>query len=244
MRGFLRACSAELLKMKRTLALWLAVLTPLLIVVLQFVFLLRVPQSRLKAGIWPALQGGLMFWAIFLLPLVACLLTALLNGIEHRDGNWKQIFARPISRIAVYSAKALAAHVLLAAGSASVYAGLIVAGYIGHALLPKIPFGPAPWLPLFQKLALVYVASSALIGIHLWVSARVKTFPLPLGLGVGAVLTSLIAANDKVMAYWPWMAPANTTQPDRLVAALTVGIGGGIVVVALGAWDTARRDIL
>lgn len=47
MRSFLRACSAEMLKMKRTLVLWLAVLTPLLVVVLQFVFLLRVPQARL-----------------------------------------------------------------------------------------------------------------------------------------------------------------------------------------------------
>lgn len=185
-----------------------------------------------------------MLWAIFLLPLVACLLTALLNGIEHRDGNWKQIFSRPVSRAAVYSAKAVASHVLLALGSVSVYAGLIAAGYIGHMLLPKVPFGPAPWLLLFQKLGLVYVASSALIAIHLWVGARVKTFALPLGLGVCAVLTSLIAANDKVMAYWPWMAPANTMQPERLTAALTVGIGGGIAIVALGAWDIARRDIL
>ncbi len=244
MRNFLRVCSAELLKMKRTLALWLAVLTPLLIVLLQFAFLLRVPQSRLKAGIWPALQNGLMLWAIFLLPLVACLLTALVNGIEHRDGNWKQIFARPVSRVAVYSAKAVAAHLLLAVGSASVYVGLIGAGYVGHMVLPKVPFGPAPWLPLLQKLGFVYAASSALIAVHLWVSARVKTFPLPLGLGVGAVLTSLIAANDKLMAYWPWMAPANTTQPERFTAALAVGIGGGIAILALGAWDMARRDIL
>lgn len=244
MRSFLRMCSAELLKLKRTLALWLAVLTPILIVLLQFAFLFRVPRSRLKSGLWPVLEGGAMFWAIFLLPLLACLLTALLNGIEHRDGAWKQIFARPVSRFGVYAAKAVAAHLLIAIASASVYAGLIVAGYVGHILLPAVPFGPAPWLPLLQKVALVYVASSALIGIHLWVSARVKTFPLPLGLGVGAVLTSIIAANDKLMAYWPWMAPVNTTQPERLASALAVGIAGAFVVLVLGAWDTARRDIL
>lgn len=244
MRGFLRVCWAELLKLKRTLALWLAVLTPLLVVLLQFVFLLRVPQSRLKAGIWAALENGFLMWGIFLMPLVACLLTALVYGIEHRDGNWRQIFSRPVSRVSLYVSKAVAAHVLVAIGSAAVYAGSIAAGYIGHVLLPKVPFGPAPWSPLFQKLGWMYLASSALIAIHLWVSARVKTFPVPLGVGVGAVLVSLMAATDKAMAYWPWMAPANTTQPGRFTAALIVGIVGGIVIVSLGAWDTARRDVL
>ncbi len=244
MRDFVRACSAEILKLKRTVALWLAVLTPALIVVLQFAVVFRIPASRLKKGLWPVMEGGLMMWAIFLLPLLACLLTALLNGLEHRDNNWKQLFAQPVSRAAVYGAKVVSAHVLVAMGSLTLWAGLIASGYTLHLILPTILFGPAPWLPMLKRLGLIFVASSALISIHVWVSARFKTFPMPLGIGIGAVLISIVAANDKLMAYWPWMFPANTSQPGRFTAALVLGITGGLVIAAVGALDTMRRDIL
>ncbi len=244
MRDFVRASSAEILKLKRTLALWLAVLTPGLIVVLQFAFVLRIPQSRLKKGIWPLLEQSLIMWAIFLLPLLACLLAALLNGLEHRDNNWKQLFALPVSRWSVYGAKVMAAHALVALGSLAVWAGLIATGYTLHLILPDVPFGPPPWWSLTKRLGLFLAAASALISIHVWVSARLKTFAVPLGLGVAAVLVSIVAANDRLMTWWPWMFPVNTTQPERSAAALILGIGGGIAITALGAWDMSRRDIL
>jgi ABC-2 type transport system permease protein len=244
MRRFLRASSAEILKLKRTLALWLALLTPMLIVLLQFVFVLRVPASRRAKGIWVTMEQGNMMWPIFLLPLMACLLTALLNGLEHRENNWKHLFALPVPRWSVYAAKVVGAHVLVAIGSLALFAGTLGAGYALHAMLPNVPFGPAPWVTMLKRLALIFAASGALISIHVWVSARAKTFPLPLGLGVGAVLISLIAARDGAMKYWPWMFPVNTIDPGRWVAALVLGAGGGLLIAVLGAWDTSRRDIL
>ncbi len=245
MRAFLRALSAEMLKLKRTLALWLALLAPLLVVVLSAAFVLRVPAQRIqRMGLWPALLQGTIMWAVFLLPLVACLLTALLNGVEHRESNWKQLFALPAPRWSVYAAKAAAAYVLLALGSAVLWSSLIGSGYALHALAPKAPLGPAPWIALGRKLALIYAASGALIAIHLWVSARSKGFPLPLGVGVGAVLVSLLGMNDKIMKYWPWMFPTNTTIDQRWVAALVLGVAGGVVITVLGALDLERRDIL
>jgi hypothetical protein len=244
MRDFMRASSAEILKLKRTLALWLALLTPMLIVVLQFAFVLRVPPARRAKGIWPLLEQGNLMWPVFLLPLTVCLLTALMNGVEHRENNWKHLFALPVSRWSVYAAKVVGAHVLLVVGSLAFFAGTLGAGYALHWLLPTVPFGPAPWPALLKKLALIFAGSGALISIHVWVSTRSKTFPLPLGLGVAAVLVSIIAANDSTMKYWPWMLPLNATMPERWALALTLGAGGGIVIGALGAWDTARRDVL
>jgi hypothetical protein len=244
MRDFLRACSAEILKLKRTLALWLALLTPMLIVVLQFAFVLRIPAARRTKGMWPLLEQGQLMWPIFLLPLSVCLLTALLNGLEHRENNWKHLFALPVPRWSVYAAKVVAAHVLLVLGSLAMFAGTLASGYILHWLLPKVPFGAPPWLEMLRRLGLFFVASGALVSIHVWVSARCKTFPLPLGVGLGAVLVSLIAANDKLMAYWPWMFPMNMLSAERWGTALALGLGGGLAIAVLGAWDTARRDIL
>ncbi len=244
MRDFLKASSAEILKLKRTLALWLALLTPMVVVVLQFLMVLRVPPQRLKSGIWPIIQSGVMGWAILMAPLVAALLTALLNAIEHREHNWKQMFALPISRWSIYAAKVVAANALMALATLALWAGLIAAGFAAHAILPAVPFGPPPLWPLMKRVALVFVASGALIDFHLWVSARAKSFTVPLAVGIVAVLVSIVALNDSTMKFWPWMFPANTAMNERWVAAVVLGAGGGLVIAALGAWDICRRDVL
>ncbi len=244
MRDFLKASAAEILKLKRTLALWLALLMPMVVVCLQFMMVLRVPPQRLKNGIWPLIQSGVTPWAILMLPLVAALLTALLNHIEHRENTWKQVFALPIPRWSVYASKFAAAQLLIALASLTLCSGLIAAGFAAHALRPAPPFGPAPWWPLLKRVALVFTASGALIAIHLWVSARAKSFTAPLGLGVVAVLVSIVALNDSSMKFWPWMFPANVAAADRCVAAVVLGAGGGLLISALAAWDVCRRDVL
>jgi ABC-2 type transport system permease protein len=243
MRDFLKACSAEVLKLKRTLALWMALLAPMVIVALQFCMVLRVPPQRLKAGLWPAIQSGVMGWSILMLPLTAALLTALLNGIEHREGNWKLMFALPVPRWSIYAAKVVAAHALIVLASLVLWAGLIAAGFAAHAILPGAPFGPPPLWPLLKRVALPCAASGMLLAIHLWVSARAKSFTVPLGLGVAAVLVSLVALNDSSMKFWPWMFPANTAMNERWLVAVVFGVGGGLVASALGAWDICRRDV-
>ncbi len=242
MTDFLRACSSELLKLRRTLALRLAVLMPLLLVLLQFSYVLRV--RHLRGSLWQNLIQGTMGWSILMLPLTAALLTALLAGIEHRENNWKLLFALPVSRSAMYAAKLVIAQALLAISHLTLWAGLLAAGLLLHALFPALKYGPAPWLELLGKLALMHLAACALISIHLWTSVRARSFTVPLGLGIGAVMVSVAGARDWAMTLYPWMLPANTTSPDRLPAALALGIFGGLALSILGAWDTTRRDVL
>ncbi len=242
MRGFLRACSAETLKLKRALALWVAVLAPLLIVLLQSMYVLRV--RKLRGDLWQNLMQGTMGWSILVLPLTAALLTALVNGIEHREGNWKKLYALPLPRWAVYGAKVTAAQLLLALSHGTLWCAMIAAGMLLHAALPQLAYGPVPLLPLLRRVALMHVAAGAMIAIHVWVSARAKSFTVPLGLGIAVVAVSLAAARDSAMTFWPWMFAANASSPERWVWALSLGAAGGIVVSALGAWDTGRRDVL
>lgn len=244
MRDFLKALSAEVLKLKRTLALWLGVIAPLVVITLQVLYVLRAPSRHLKNGLWPLLQQSLMPWSILLLPLTAALLTALLNGIEHRDGNWKQLYALPVSRWSVYAAKVAAAHGVLALATVTLWIGLIAAGVILHALLPSIPYGPPPVLPLLRRLSLIFCASSALIAIHVWVSARSKSFTVPIGLGIVGVIVSALAARDNLMIYSPWLFPGNAMVDERWVAAVVLGVCGGVVIAVVGAWDACRRDVL
>ncbi len=83
MRDVCRAAFAESLKLKRTLALRLATIAPLLIVFIVFGAYLQ----RGGGGPNPLVgfaQLNLTLWTILVLPLYTALLAALLAGIEHQ----------------------------------------------------------------------------------------------------------------------------------------------------------------
>lgn len=243
MRDLWYAISAELMKLRRTLALKLAILMPLLIVVLQSTFILRAPPARIKAGIWHVYEQGVAAWAIFLLPLLASLLAVLIQGIEHRENNWKLLYSLPLPRWTVHAAKLLSAQVLLAIASASLVIGMILGAVTMHALYPRLPYGAISVPPLLNRLGVLYLCAAALVAIHVWVSARSRSSTLPLGLGVGGVLVSIVAANDSLVRFWPWMLPMNSTIPERQFLALILGLSGGVAFAVLGAWDCYRREI-
>lgn len=85
-----RTLSAELLKLKRTLAFRMIIVAPLLVATLQFFVLWN--QKRFPDGfkLWEMLpRNVLSLWAVFMLPLFITLETALLNGLEHSEKQWK-----------------------------------------------------------------------------------------------------------------------------------------------------------
>ncbi|HET8782718.1 MAG TPA: ABC transporter permease, partial [Pyrinomonadaceae bacterium] len=94
--SLLRALHAELLKLKRTLAFRVIFVLPFLVATLQFFIAWRTKRYPADFNLWQTLQtSSLQIWAVFMLPLLITLETALLNGIEHSDRQWKHIFALP-----------------------------------------------------------------------------------------------------------------------------------------------------
>ena len=106
---------AELLKLKRTLAFRVIFVAPLLVAVLQFFVLLKTRQFSPDFKLWETVsRATLSIWAIFMMPLLITLETALINGIEHSDKHWKHIFALPVRRHMVYIAKIIVVQALIA----------------------------------------------------------------------------------------------------------------------------------
>ena len=92
--SLLRALHAELLKLKRTLAFRVIFVLPLLVALLQFFIVLRTKKFPADFDLWHTIgTSSLQIWAVFMMPLLITLETALLNGIEHSDRQWKHIFA-------------------------------------------------------------------------------------------------------------------------------------------------------
>jgi hypothetical protein len=84
MKHITRAISAEMLKLKRTLALWLAIILPLVMVVLQFFIIYRHGIQYLDDGelVWFWIfRQTFNFWTLLGLSLFVTLETALLSNL-------------------------------------------------------------------------------------------------------------------------------------------------------------------
>jgi hypothetical protein len=97
----LRVLFAELLKMKRTIALALVVIAPFAVGTLILFAVAQAPFSMLRvrnaAGSqWMELARlNLELWGALMLPLFITIETALIAGLDHSENQWKILFAAP-----------------------------------------------------------------------------------------------------------------------------------------------------
>ena len=96
------ALLVEVFKLRRSLALLLALVAPTLIAVFVFFNLLRLehpsPWSML-------LQTSAAIWAFFMLPMSVTALTALVAHMEHGPRSWEPLRALPVPAWHLYAAK-------------------------------------------------------------------------------------------------------------------------------------------
>ena len=122
--------------------------------------------------------------------------TALLNGIEHSDRQWKHIFALPVPRHAVYVAKVIVAQGLIFISTLILSLLIIVVGIFATHLRPELTnAGPIPFGWFAKYTTLVWAASWLIIATHTWIATRWSGFPIPLGAGIGGTFFALFAAS-------------------------------------------------
>ena len=240
-----RALHAELLKLKRTLAFRVIFVLPFLVALLQFFIVLRTKKFPPTFKLWETLPtNSLQVWAIFMLPLLITLETALLNGIEHSDKQWKHIFALPIPRRSVYFSKFIVAQVLIFISTLILSLLTIAVGVIAMNLRPELAnAGPVPYVWFAKYTLVVWLASWLITAIHTWISMRWSGFPIPLGAGIGGTFFALFAAGAAIGKYYPWLLPMNIFIEGRFWMAIILGAGGGVVAALLGCYEFVRRDV-
>ena len=244
--SLLRALHAELLKLKRTLAFRVVFVLPLLVALLQFFIVWRTKKFPATFDLWQTLgTNSLQIWAVFMMPLLITLETALLNGIEHSDRQWKHMFALPIPRHSVYVSKVIVAQGLILISTSILSLLTIVVGIVATHLRPELAnVGPIPFGWFAKYTTLVWATSWLIIAIHTWVSTRWAGFPIPLGAGIGGTFFALFAASASVGKYYPWLLPMNLFIDGRFTAAIVLGIVGGIVATLAGCFEFTRRDVI
>jgi len=238
---------AETLKLNRSMVMLLTMGAPLMIPVLAFVINVsgQLPEG---VNIWPMHEARTQsLWAIFMLPMTATALSALLGQIEHGTNTWTQIFAFPRPRWSVFAAKAIVTigllgvmSLLLAGGT---YAGLWLGGLLNPAHMPT---GEAQPLIFLRNLAMILVAATPLVALQLWTALRFKAYVPPILLGILGTFVAVAASGSKWGIFWPWLMPVNAVanHPDRPMQAFVGGAVAGLILLILAVIHLSRREVV
>jgi hypothetical protein len=248
-----RALHAEALKLRRTLALRLAIWMPLLMVGLQFLMAWRNgvrPMFDQETPWMRLMQQTLVFWCLLVLPLFATLETALLAGMEHNNRQWTHLFGLPVPRGSIYAAKQIAAVVLIGISMAVLAAGMLLAGWGLRFLLPGAGFeAPPPWCAFLVRCAMVYLSAWLLLAIQCWVGLRWRSFVVAVSAGIVLTVAGMFIVNAEWGHLYPWALPGLIANEFSKGASIPVGrvlFGslGGVLAAFVGGWEMTRRDVV
>ncbi|MBN1935088.1 MAG: ABC transporter permease [Anaerolineae bacterium] len=264
MKFLIRALHAELLKSKRTLAFWLALIAPLVVIALQVAMMWE--QREYMSDLYQnqsawyeyGAQTGIL-WGLLMLPLFVTLETALVAQWEHRNGQWKHLFALPIPRWALYAAKQASGMALIGLSIAALFGLIVLSGWGLRLLIPGLGFEAAvPWGEYATYGLTMFLGAWLIIAIQTWVAQRWPSFAVASGVGIAMTVAGAMVIQSDWANVYPYTLPvivANGFVSEGMRslngfteglpwAELLVGSLGGLMAALAGGWQMIRRDVL
>lgn len=219
MRGFLRSFAAEGLKLRRSPALWLVVLLPLLFLAIEcLVFerpllgFLTLPPAVATMADTLQLKMLVALWAGFFHPLLVSLLPALLFRPEHRFKTWRHLHAQPVSRQSLFLAKAAWTLLLLGLVLVALGVALTLERRLFGWIHPPLAQFPRHGLQLARILGWLWLASLPVVALTLWICDRINSLAVPVVFGLLGLLLTMSLTGQELPQPWrrdliPWILP-------------------------------------
>jgi hypothetical protein len=249
---FLRVLQADILKLRRSLALRLAILAPLMVILLEALIALQRGKNAFTQdqNAWIGLmQHAVVFWSLLMLPLFITLVSGLSANLEHTHGGWKLLFVQPVPRWILLTAKQLEGLILLGISFACLFFITMLTGLTLQFLRPDIGFsGPIPWERFLLFILGGFLSSWLMLSIQQWISFRWSSFVGAMAFGVFMTVAGMFVINSKWGPYYPWTLPGvfsmgfNTNI--KTWASVVTGLIGGVVVSSMSVLDISRKDVL
>ncbi len=245
-----RAVYAETLKLKRTLALWMALGAPLFVCAMFLAAGLKMkelPGAYNKDGWAWLISNTSIFWSVMVLPMTIALIAGLVTSYEHNSLGWKHLFALPVRRYAIISTKFIAHHALLIASTATIVLGIWGAGSLIHLFRPEFGFSfRPPFGEIAEMFLKYYLASWLVLAVLQWLAIYKPNFTLTLGVGIAGTFAGMVSATGWFQKLWPWKLIANTQAaiPGVPELALLLGLGGGLVCTVIAVIHLSRREVV
>ena len=251
MSPLMRALSAETIKLRGTLALWMCLIAPAVVVGLYVMQLLVSRMGDMKPGdptaAWTLFaQACLALWCFLMLPLFVTLEAALLAGLEHNERQWKHLLALPVPRRVHYLAKFAALTGLLRLAMAAFFVLIPLGGAVVMWLKPAFGLaGLPPWGFLAQKFAAIFAAALLIVAIHTWISIRWRSFTVAVATGMTATVAGFLIGQSATYGPWyPWAMPVQVLAGagEKIGLVVATGLVAGAAVAIAGLWSFLRRD--
>ncbi|QHL86540.1 ABC transporter permease subunit [Nibribacter ruber] len=248
-----RGISAEALKIKFTWAFWLSLLAPLSIVGMTFLVFFFRGEKLVRPGMDPWLlwaNNNFYATAQLLVPMFLALITALVNGIEHSSLGWKQLYALPMPKWAVFLNKYLLQLGLVALSFVTFLAGLLAGGYLLGWVRSDLGFQDYHHV---QSIAVtgfrIFIGSLAIFTLQFCISFRFKSIAMSIGLGILFTLAFLIGSRWEHIGYFPYSWPyfsamTFTIKPAGLfIEQMWYSLGLSVLVLLGALYASTRRQI-
>lgn len=184
-----------------------------------------------------------LFYGEFFLPILVAIVCAWVCRLEHLNRNWNLVLTAPVPVAAVFMAKWIAASLLILLAQA-MFMGLY--GIAG--LLLALP-GPFPAETIGWALRGWYACLS-ISALQLGLSLRIRSFAVPVGFSLAAVLIGLGLYVAKWGFYFPYslltigmhVLSRDALDPLREALFWTVNAGYGLLFAAWSVRGLKGRD--
>ncbi|WP_426102718.1 ABC transporter permease [Massilia sp. TSP1-1-2] len=243
---FRKLVAVELLKIRRSLALLMMFVIPLVVVLLNFAMLVKrhdIAQidARQWFFYWTGITGS---WSYFMMPLYMALITGLLNGQEHKNQTWRLMLTLPLLQLQLFVVKGILAW-LFVVGSTLVLLGATLLT-VGGLLLAGAPMDGALSIELLTILGKVALTCIPVLVFQHAISWRFQNLVLPLAVGVVATMGAQQIGSSTYWVWYPWSYPIMAmlgSDPAKQQHAMMLAAVVGAALLAVSAILLGRREV-
>ena len=207
---YISSIKNEFIKLKRTFAFWLTIISAILFPILFFIaYFLKHKTNTPEIGInpWEKFMTVQIENSIpFFIPMFIVLITGLIMQIEHKSLGLKHLFALPIPKWSIYFGKLTIVVFAIITTYAYYYIAILLTGALLGLIHPDLAFlnFQPEHLKFIKILFTSFIASLGIIGIQFWLSFRFKNFIVPLGAGMFLAIIGIIISQAPQSIYFPY----------------------------------------
>ena len=196
--SFIISTKAELIKTKKSASFWLSMIGSAVIPVILFLIYVLMPEknyAKFEQKPWEThfIQGWQAF-SLFLLPMFVILICSLIPQIEFKNNTWKQVFSSPQSTGHIFFSKYLAIIIMVLFLFLMFNTLMLLSGSTADLFYSKYTFlnRQIDWLTVIKVNTKVFISLLAIIAMQYWLGLRFRNFIVPIGIGLGLLITCIM----------------------------------------------------
>ncbi|NML40303.1 ABC transporter permease subunit [Chitinophaga sp. G-6-1-13] len=212
MLAYIFSVQSEWLKRKNSAAVWLTILggtfVPLIILGVRFYHFDQLAAQNASADLWERLyRHGWQYMGFLLLPMGGILVTSLITQLETRSNAWKLLHVTPQRFTTIFLAKLTVILVLLLffflLFNINIYLTGVVPAWVVHDV--PYPVAPFPWIKYLSGSGQFLLACLPIVALQYLLGLLYRNFMLPLGIGLGLYIASVMALSWKYAYTIPYI---------------------------------------